>query len=65
VRKHNEENDMMWGFVVCTHNLILLGMKRNGYCRSRGETEQLQNFSQEVLGKENSTNERTVWHHMT
>jgi len=39
-----KKNDMMWGFVVCTHNLILSGMKRTGTCRSRGETEQLTDF---------------------
>ena len=39
VRKQNEENGMMWGFVVCTRNLILLGMERIGTYRHRGETE--------------------------
>lgn len=44
---------MMWGFIVCAHNLILLGMKRIGTYRRRGETENgLQNFSQEVSGRE-------------
>jgi len=52
-RKQNEENDMMWGFVVCTLNLILLGMKKIGTYRCCGETENsLQNFSQEVSGRE-------------
>jgi hypothetical protein len=53
LRKQNEENDMMWGFVVCTCNLILLGMKRIGTYRSHGENENsLKNFSQEISGRE-------------
>jgi hypothetical protein len=39
-----KKNYMMWGFVVCTHNLILAGMKRIGTWRSFGETEQLTEF---------------------
>jgi len=39
-----KKSDMMWGFVVCTHNLILLGMKRIGTCRSRVEREWLTDF---------------------
>ena len=39
-----KKSDMMWGFVVCTHNIILLGMKSIGTCRSCGEREQLTDF---------------------